>query len=77
MKMTGWKAIHLLNAHERRVSEMTHGMRASLDLIQREQLDMGSLVTHRFRLDELDRAFTTMVEKPKGYIKGLIAFKSE
>ena len=72
MKMTGWKAITLHNAHERRLSAMNTGMAVSADMIRRGTLDMKSMVTHRFALDQLDDAFTMMQEKPKGYIKGII-----
>ncbi|MBN2048408.1 MAG: alcohol dehydrogenase catalytic domain-containing protein [Anaerolineaceae bacterium] len=72
MKMLGWKAVTLLNAHERRNSMMAHGMRAALELIRRGTLDMPSMITHQFPLDELDQAFTAMVEKPQGYIKAIV-----
>lgn len=72
MKMTGWKAMTLHNAHERRLSAMNNGMAVSADMIKRGTLDMKSMVTHRFALDQLDEAFTMMMEKPKGYIKSII-----
>lgn len=72
MKMTGWKAMTLHNAHERRLSAMNHGMAVSADMIRRGTLDMQSMVTHKFALNQLDEAFTMMMEKPKGYIKSII-----
>ncbi|MEE4194962.1 MAG: zinc-binding dehydrogenase [Anaerolineae bacterium] len=72
MKMTGWKAMTLHNAHERRLSAMNRGMAVSADMIRRGTLDMKSLVTHKFALDQLDDAFTIMMEKPQGYIKSII-----
>ena len=72
MKMTGWKAMTLHNAHERRLSAMNNGMAVSADMIRRGSLDMKSLVTHKFALDQLDDAFTMMMEKPAGYIKSII-----
>jgi len=72
MKMLGWKAVDLINAHERRNSAMRHGMEASLELIRRGKFDMASLVTHQFGLGELDLAFEAMMSKPKGYIKAIL-----
>ncbi len=72
MKMMGWKAMTLHNAHERRLSAMNHGMAVSADMIRRGTLDMQSMVTHRFALDQLDDAFTLMEEKPQGYIKSIL-----
>ncbi len=72
MKMTGWKAMTLHNAHERRLSAMNNGMSVSADMIKRGTLDMKSMVTHKFALDQLDDAFRIMMEKPEGYIKSII-----
>jgi len=72
MKMTGWKAMTLHNAHERRIWAMANAMQVSGDMIRRGTLDMKSLVTHRYGLDQLDDAFTAMMEKPAGYIKAVL-----
>jgi len=71
-QMLGWKAINLINTHERRPEAMRHGMEAALEMIKRGQLKMSELITHQFKLNELDLAFQTMISKPKGYIKGVI-----
>lgn len=68
----GWKALNLISTHERRDAAMRHGMEAGLEMIRRGKLDMASLVTHQFRLDQLDDAFTAMVGKPRGYIKSVV-----
>ncbi|HET59498.1 MAG TPA: hypothetical protein ENN32_03925 [Chloroflexi bacterium] len=72
MKMTGWKAMTLHNAHERRIWAMVHAMQVSGDMIRRGTLDMKSLVTHHYGLEQLDDAFTAMMEKPTGYIKAVL-----
>ena len=66
------KALTVINAHEKRNGYLLECMRAGLDLIATGQLDMSSLITHRFRLDQVDRAFAAMRDKPEGFIKGVI-----
>jgi threonine dehydrogenase-like Zn-dependent dehydrogenase len=47
-------------------------MRNGIDLVARGQLDMASLVTHRYGLHELDGAFTDLMRKAPGHTKGVV-----
>jgi threonine dehydrogenase-like Zn-dependent dehydrogenase len=47
-------------------------LRIGLELAAAGRLELGSLVTHRYSLEETDRAFQDYESKPDGYIKGLI-----
>jgi threonine dehydrogenase-like Zn-dependent dehydrogenase len=67
-----WKAITVINAHERRDDFLVHCMEAGLHLIAAGKLDVASLVTDTYALDEVDRAFADMQDKPAGLIKGVI-----
>ena len=67
-----WKAINVINAHERRNEYLTRCMKAGLDLIGRGKLDMASLVTNTYPLEGVDDAFRAMREKPQGFVKGVI-----
>ena len=67
-----WKAINVINAHERRNETLTRCMKAGLDLIGRGKLDMASLVTNTYPLEGVDDAFRAMREKPQGFVKGVI-----
>jgi isopropanol dehydrogenase (NADP+) len=49
-------------------------MERLLRLLQARRVDPTKMTTHKFRLDELERAFETMDKKLDGIIKPLIAF---
>lgn len=72
MELWNWKALEVINAHERRAGYQMDCMRRGLELMRRGLLDVASLVTHRFRLDEVDQAFRTLLEKPKGFVKSVV-----
>jgi threonine dehydrogenase-like Zn-dependent dehydrogenase len=72
MQMWNWKAIDVVNAHVRRRGDLLESMRLGLELEAKGQIDLGSLVTHRFGLGEVDAAFTALRDKPEGFIKAII-----
>jgi threonine dehydrogenase-like Zn-dependent dehydrogenase len=49
-------------------------MRKGLSLLEAGKLSMRPLVTHRFRLDEINLGFQTAAAKQEGFVKGIIAF---
>lgn len=67
-----WKAITVINAHERRLGYLVRCMETGLKLIVANKLDMSSLITHKYSLDEIDIAFGHLENKPEGYIKGVV-----
>lgn len=72
MELWNWKALDVLNAHERRAAYQMECMRRGLELVHQGKIDIASLVTHRFPLDAVDRAFQTLIEKPAGFIKSVV-----
>ena len=70
--MWNWKAIDVVNAHVRRRTDLIKSMRIGLDLTAKELIDLGALVTHRYTLDEVDRAYTDLLEKPPEFIKAVV-----
>jgi threonine dehydrogenase-like Zn-dependent dehydrogenase len=69
-----WMAFQIVNGHTRSPHIYVEGIRIGMGLIERGQLDMGPLVTHRFALDEINRGFETASAKEEGFVKGVIAF---
>ena len=70
--MWNWKAIDVVNAHVRRHADLMESMRIGLDLIKAGKFSFAPLVSHRFRLDEVDQAFTALLEKPQGFVKAVV-----
>ncbi|MEN3203177.1 MAG: zinc-binding dehydrogenase [Atribacterota bacterium] len=72
MQLWNWKAISVINAHERRVDFQMDCMRRGLDLLKAGKIRMEPLITHKYSLDQVDQAFIDLETKPKGFIKGVI-----
>jgi threonine dehydrogenase-like Zn-dependent dehydrogenase len=68
--MWNWKAIDVVNAHVRR-AHLIGSMRIGLELAAKGLIDLGALVTHRYTLDEVDRAYTDLEQKPLEFIKAV------
>jgi threonine dehydrogenase-like Zn-dependent dehydrogenase len=72
MQMWNWKAIDVVNAHVRRREDLLESMRIGLELEAKGLIDLGSLVSHRFSLDEVDQAYAALRDKPPGFVKGVV-----
>ena len=70
--MWNWKAIDVVNAHVRRRADLMESMRIGLELTAKGLIDLGALVTHRYSLDEVDRAYADLQQKPPGFIKAVV-----
>jgi L-iditol 2-dehydrogenase len=67
-----YMAFELVNAHFREVSTILRGMRVGMRLLTSGRVTLDDLVTHRFPLDEVNRAFEVAVEKPAGFVKATV-----
>lgn len=67
-----WKSIDVVNAHVRRRDLLNDAIRRGLELVRSGRIRPGRLVTHRFRLEDLDGAFEAVASKPPGFIKAVI-----
>lgn len=72
MKLWNWKAITVINAHERRDWMQMEYMREALAMFEHKKIDVKPMMRHEYPLEEINRAFTEMKEKPEGYIKGYV-----
>lgn len=76
MMLWNFKAFDVLNAHERRVDYRMDCMARGLALAGNGRLDLASLATHTFALDQVGDAFAALENKPEGFIKSAILFDS-
>jgi threonine dehydrogenase-like Zn-dependent dehydrogenase len=72
MQQWNWRGIDVVNAHERDTRIYMRGLREALDAVQSGQLDLDSLLTHCFELDQLPAAFDLMQQRPEGFLKAWI-----
>jgi threonine dehydrogenase-like Zn-dependent dehydrogenase len=71
-----WMAFQILNAHFREESTILRGMRIGMRLLTSGRLSLEDLVTHRFPLSEISKAFRTAHEKPEGFVKSTIVIQN-
>ncbi|WP_182525260.1 zinc-binding dehydrogenase [Nocardioides dongkuii] len=69
-----WMAFDLVNAHFRDVGVIMRGMAVGMRLHAAGRLSLDRLVSHRFPLAEIDRAFAALRDKPAGFVKAVITF---
>lgn len=67
-----WMAYRIANAHFRDEAVIRRGMERGMRLLTAGHLDLKDLVTHRFGLDEIGRAFEVAEEKPPGFCKATV-----
>jgi threonine dehydrogenase-like Zn-dependent dehydrogenase len=72
MQLWNFKAIDVLNAHERRPAFRMECMARGLALAAAGRIDLASLVTHRFPLAKVGDAFAALESKPRGFIKSVV-----
>jgi threonine dehydrogenase-like Zn-dependent dehydrogenase len=72
MQLWNWRGLDVVNAHERDPRVYVEGIREAAAAVEEGRLDPGSLYTHRFGLDEVERALETADERPDGFMKALV-----
>ena len=70
--MWNWKAIEVVNAHVRRRADLMESKRIGLELSAHGLLALGTLVTHRYGLDEVDLAYGALEARPQGFLKAVV-----
>lgn len=67
-----WRALEIVNAHERQPSRYVAGMRRAFSLVERRVLDLDGLFTHRVGLGDVGRAFAWIRDRPDGFLKAIV-----
>jgi threonine dehydrogenase-like Zn-dependent dehydrogenase len=67
-----YMAFQIVNAHFREVETILRGMRVGMRLLRAGRVTLDDLVTHRFPLADVNRAFAVAVEKPTGFVKATV-----
>jgi threonine dehydrogenase-like Zn-dependent dehydrogenase len=72
VQLWNWRGIDVCNSHERDPAIYADGIRGAVELIRTGILDPAPLYTHRFGLDELDKALELTRTRPDGFVKALV-----
>jgi 2-desacetyl-2-hydroxyethyl bacteriochlorophyllide A dehydrogenase len=74
MQQWNWKAIDVINAHERDSQKYISGLKDAIQLAEKGILRADELITHQFDFQEISKAFDFLVQKPEGFLKGIIVY---
>jgi threonine dehydrogenase-like Zn-dependent dehydrogenase len=72
MQDWNWKGIDVVNAHERDPAVQRRGLEEAVTAVASGQIDLGALLTHRYRLDQVGEAIEATRDKPDGFVKALV-----
>lgn len=72
MQLWNWRGLDVVNAHERDLAVYRRGMEEGVALAAAGELDLEPLLTHRFPLAEINRAFAVAAARPEGFLKALV-----
>jgi threonine dehydrogenase-like Zn-dependent dehydrogenase len=70
-----WMAFRIANCHFRDEETILHGMQTGMRLLKLGQLDLSDLVSHRFPLRDIGKAFQTAHDKPPGFVKATVVLE--
>src|SRR5438477_1368626 len=72
MQLWNWRGLDVINAHERDPEIYHSGMQAAVQAVESGLLEPRPLYTHRFTLNQIQKAFETATSRPGGFIKALV-----
>jgi 2-desacetyl-2-hydroxyethyl bacteriochlorophyllide A dehydrogenase len=72
MQLWNWRGLDVVNAHERDPRVYARGMQEAIRLAADGEIDIESLLTHRFPLDNLADALTLTEQRPDGFLKAWV-----
>jgi threonine dehydrogenase-like Zn-dependent dehydrogenase len=67
-----WRALDVINAHERSVERYASGVQRAVEAIQRGDLDPFPLLTHTLPIERLDDAFELTRSRPDSFVKAVV-----
>lgn len=74
MQKWNWKAIDVINAHERDASKYLTGMQSAVNAVVQGILNPQLLYTDILPLDAISKGFELTKKRPDGFMKALIQF---
>jgi len=74
MQMWNWRGLDVVNAHERDPKIYVEGIRQAVAAVLDGRLDPRPLLTHAYRLDQLDAALDATRDRPDGFLKAMVVY---
>ncbi|MCX2739889.1 MDR/zinc-dependent alcohol dehydrogenase-like family protein [Pontibacter anaerobius] len=74
IQLWNWRGLDVINAHERDPKEYIKGIKAAVEAVAEGKINPDPLYTHSYTLDNIDKAFENLTNRPDGFVKALITF---
>lgn len=74
IQLWNWRGLDVINAHERDPQEYIKGIKAAVQAVEQGIINPESLYTHSYTLENIDKAFDNLTNRPDGFVKALITF---
>jgi threonine dehydrogenase-like Zn-dependent dehydrogenase len=72
MQQWNWRALDVVNAHERATSRYVAGVERAIAAVLDGRIDPFPLLTHEVALATLDRGFELTRSRPDGFMKAIV-----
>ncbi len=72
MQQWNWRALDVVNAHERSPARYVHGVEQAIAAVLEGRMDPFPLITHQLPLTSLDEAFELTRSRPDGFMKAVV-----
>lgn len=72
LQQWNWRALDVVNAHERSVERYASGVSRAVDAIRDGRIDPFPWLTHDLPVDRLDEAFEMTRSRPDGFVKAVV-----
>jgi threonine dehydrogenase-like Zn-dependent dehydrogenase len=69
------RGVEIRIAHPAYSTNQLEDLRRAVDLLNKGIFKMDEIVTHEFRLDEIQKAFESLENKPSSYLKGIVVME--
>ena len=73
MQEWNWRGIDVINAHERDEAVYVDGIRAAAEAVASARIRLEELVSHFFPLEQIEKGFQILEQRPEGFIKGVVS----
>lgn len=67
-----WMAYNIINGHFRNMDTILDGSRRGMEMLNKKLINMKPLITHKYKLSEIENAFMAAKNKPEGFIKAVV-----
>lgn len=72
VQMLNWRGIDMINAHERDPQKYISGIKEAIKAVEEKKMDPFPLFTHSFALEDIEKGFQHLTQRPDGFVKALV-----